>query len=189
MLQRFRLKETLNSSKFHPTNTRFFFGLIPSVLTFLYIFIKKKNSSDIELLSTPCNQRKKHSWKDTLEDKLVSRRDHTLLHDGWLHVAPSATAAAGQLHGGQGDGAVIIQVDDFHRFHAGPLAAVGLEVRKDRTFQLHLVSELQIWAYRFEKSCEGKIGTAYQEICHLLLISNRSPAAGPPQTVSELWRV
>lgn len=123
---------------------------------------KKKPRSDIQLLRTLCNQRKKkHSRRDKLLDKLVrllcfcqilSRGDHTLLHAGRLYVATSTTAAAGQLHRGQGDGAVFVHVDDFHHFHACRLATVGLEVRRDRVFQPNVVSELQIWGYRWGNS-------------------------------------
>ena len=51
----------------------------------------------------------------------------TLLGAG-VHTA----AAAGQLHGGNDDGAVFIHVEDLHQFLGGGLTARHLEGNKER---------------------------------------------------------
>lgn len=56
----------------------------------------------------------------------------TLLFAGLLDVAVSTVAAAGQLDGGNDDGAELIHVDEGHHFLGGGLTTRHLDLQEDK---------------------------------------------------------
>lgn len=71
----------------------------------------------------------------------------TLLGVGLLEVSRPRAAAAGQLHGGNDDGAVFIHVEDMHQFLGGGLTTWHLERDKERRskarFDIHTAENAQ----------------------------------------------